>query len=516
MSDNFYPPSGGPPPLPQSPTTSQGLYGQPYGAQPASAPPPPLPAGYPPAQLGSALPPPIGNNAQFPVSDIEADAVQAPRRGNEWMIWAIPVIAVVVMGVGAVVFLAARSGPSKATAAQAPPAWTQPLPPLPTIPPNYQGSGQGSAPAVPIVPSAPTARRRRPVASAPPVLVPQLRKVDLNLKKMFELSESAGMATKTVKTLKSERSGGLVKQPVEVSVNGTFPEAVAYLQRLHEALPHALPATMEMSQDPKSPLDPAQPLPVVFKVDCYFMPDDAQPAESAEPGEDADADADADAPGASRVLPRQPELAPALVQVSKAAGGRLAFLNLSIKTAAANQVPPFIHPTITVEALALGDADVARFTHGLSRGDRLADVNLIVSEDHMLGGHKFRKCKVEVRVTDPPEGSPPPLNAAAAAPPDAFRFPAALQLKPAPAPRPGAPAQDPAAAARAAERAAATRDAQKLRLQTILAGQVKSCMINNKLYREGDEVSGFTIEEISPGTVTLQRGEHRFQIRMQK
>src|SRR5215207_5135942 len=127
MSDNFYPPSGGPPPLPQNPTTSQGFYGQPHGGQPGSAPPPPLPAGYPPAQLGSALPPPIGNNAQFPVSDIEADAVEAPRRGNEWMIWAIPVIAVVVMGVGAVVFLAARSGPSKATAAQAPPAWTQPL-----------------------------------------------------------------------------------------------------------------------------------------------------------------------------------------------------------------------------------------------------------------------------------------------------------------------------------------------------------------------------------------------------
>ena len=44
-----------------------------------------------------------------------------PGSGNDWMLWAIPIAAVLVLGVGAVLLLALREGPGKATA-NVPPA----------------------------------------------------------------------------------------------------------------------------------------------------------------------------------------------------------------------------------------------------------------------------------------------------------------------------------------------------------------------------------------------------------
>lgn len=55
-----------------------------------------------------------------------------------------------------------------------------------------------------------------------------------------------------------------------------------------------------------------------------------------------------------------------------------------------------------------------------------------------------------------------------------------------------------------------------LQLQSILAGARKSCMINNTLYQEGQQVGQFTIEKISPSAVIIKSGAYRFELKMQQ
>jgi hypothetical protein len=62
------------------------------------------------------------------------------------------------------------------------------------------------------------------------------------------------------------------------------------------------------------------------------------------------------------------------------------------------------------------------------------------------------------------------------------------------------------------------RMVKRLNLQTIMArdGKRKMCMINNKLLRTGEQVDGFTIEDISTDAVTVKRGEMRFELKLRK
>ena len=66
-------------------------------------------------------------------------------------------------------------------------------------------------------------------------------------------------------------------------------------------------------------------------------------------------------------------------------------------------------------------------------------------------------------------------------------------------------------------KAAATDAAQKLRLQSIFSsGTTKACLINGKLYRLGQQVDGFTIEEIEPTHVIVSMYEFKFSIAIQR
>jgi hypothetical protein len=47
-------------------------------------------------------------------------------------------------------------------------------------------------------------------------------------------------------------------------------------------------------------------------------------------------------------------------------------------------------------------------------------------------------------------------------------------------------------------------------------GARKSCMVNNTLYTEGQQVDGFTIEKIAPDSVIVRNGSYRFELRMQR
>ena len=67
-----------------------------------------------------------------------------------------------------------------------------------------------------------------------------------------------------------------------------------------------------------------------------------------------------------------------------------------------------------------------------------------------------------------------------------------------------------------AERAAVARAVGELRLQSIIAGTRKACMINNTLYTVGQKVEEFTIEKIETDVVTVRCGQYRAELRMQK
>lgn len=67
------------------------------------------------------------------------------------------------------------------------------------------------------------------------------------------------------------------------------------------------------------------------------------------------------------------------------------------------------------------------------------------------------------------------------------------------------------------ERQAVLRAVQGLQLQSVVHSErAKACMINNTLYREGQQVEDFTIEKISPDAVVVRNGAFRFELRMQR
>ena len=74
-----------------------------------------------------------------------------------------------------------------------------------------------------------------------------------------------------------------------------------------------------------------------------------------------------------------------------------------------------------------------------------------------------------------------------------------------------------AAKRREEQRLGMLKAAQGLQLQSLLhSGTRKTCMINNTLYQEGQQVEGFTIEKINPGSVIVRNGSYRFLLNMQR
>jgi hypothetical protein len=66
------------------------------------------------------------------------------------------------------------------------------------------------------------------------------------------------------------------------------------------------------------------------------------------------------------------------------------------------------------------------------------------------------------------------------------------------------------------ERAAALKAVSGLALQSIMhSGSHKACMINNQLYKEGQQIKEFTIDRISPDSVIVRTGAYRFELKMQ-
>ena len=67
------------------------------------------------------------------------------------------------------------------------------------------------------------------------------------------------------------------------------------------------------------------------------------------------------------------------------------------------------------------------------------------------------------------------------------------------------------------ERLAATKASEALKLQSIIySGSRKACMINNTLYKEGEQIEHFTIEKIEPGRVIVKTGAYRFELKSKR
>lgn len=84
-------------------------------------------------------------------------------------------------------------------------------------------------------------------------------------------------------------------------------------------------------------------------------------------------------------------------------------------------------------------------------------------------------------------------------------------------------ADDPNAAAQAelkrkeAEKEAIVKAAQQIQIQsTLVSGKMHTCMINSKMYTEGQQVDSFLIEKITPEGIVVKRGEYRFELKMKR
>ncbi len=67
------------------------------------------------------------------------------------------------------------------------------------------------------------------------------------------------------------------------------------------------------------------------------------------------------------------------------------------------------------------------------------------------------------------------------------------------------------------ERLAATKASEALKLQSIIySGSRKACMINNTLYKEGEQIEQFTVEKIEPGRVIVKTGAYRFELKSKR
>jgi hypothetical protein len=77
--------------------------------------------------------------------------------------------------------------------------------------------------------------------------------------------------------------------------------------------------------------------------------------------------------------------------------------------------------------------------------------------------------------------------------------------------------EDELAKKRELEKQAAIKACATLHLQSIIhSGSRKSCMINNTLYLEGQQVDQFIVEKIEAGRVIVKSGAYRFELKMQK
>ena len=451
--------------------------------------PPPLPAGYGPPEVPG--PQAAGPYYKPPVF---FETPSSPRPGGEpqWVLWGFGGVIVLMIGLGAGFFVSVRNGPSAAVARGRPaPTWkpvTTPavLPPAPALPAR-------PAPAVTTPRVAPA--RPQPVAPNSPYAakpLPSERQADQQLKQMWQIAETAGLTTRTIRTMKAIRQPGLSVQPIKSDFTGAVPQAVLLLQNIHTSMPAAVLESFEVTD--ASAAAPGSPAPsgkvsVAMTSNFYLL----------------------DHEGGSAPLCPPPDVAGALAKVSKQAGDRFQFTRVTVKVdGATNATTAALRASVRLEALAQSDVDVAALMHGLTRAEGLEQVRLDLAETTNVAGQDVRRFVIEFRVDNAKsnDAAPAPLSPAALG--DPFRAPAWFN----PAGAPHRKAITPAAAPPPLNPADAARAVQQLELESIVNGKSPACVINGRLYRTGNQVNGLTIQKINPDGVVLRHGDKQFELKL--
>lgn len=99
--------------------------------------------------------------------------------------------------------------------------------------------------------------------------LPQEKEVDKILKEVWQMAEANSLQTKTVKTLRAERSAGYSEQPIQMTLSGDFPGFYAFLLQL-EKLPRITRVT-QMDLKKMDERDGAMSANVTLSI--FFEPD---------------------------------------------------------------------------------------------------------------------------------------------------------------------------------------------------------------------------------------------------
>jgi type IV pilus assembly protein PilO len=99
--------------------------------------------------------------------------------------------------------------------------------------------------------------------------LPQEKEMDKVLTEVSQLAEANSLSTRTVKTLKSERSAGYSEQPIEMTLSGDFNAFYLFLQQL-EKLPRLTRVTgmaLNKINDRDGEMDARVTLSIFFEPD---------------------------------------------------------------------------------------------------------------------------------------------------------------------------------------------------------------------------------------------------------
>jgi hypothetical protein len=442
-----------------------------------------------------------------------------PQSRSSWGRWGMPLFAVWFVLLLAGGFLAfyksGRHGlPRRATAST---SAVRPGYPGTTILPKGTAGKPGNGVADPFAdpasalksnnrPGAAAAAPQRPARpltiNVPLASLPRERDMDRELKRLWEACDRGGLRVVSIRTLKSSHTGAVTIQPASVSLEGSYENLTRLARQMHQSFPNVAIDTVDMAQ-PRGGAAAAAAAEGSVRVPAELLlvwrvGSDA-PVDGSEGYDD------------SPSIP-QPDLGPALGAVAAAAEEHVMFTTVSIQAAGRGKAGW----EGRVGGLSTSDLEVAAFLQQLNRAKGLADVNLLTVDASAYGSQPVRKFAVTFRPTG--EGADSTArNGTATDPFDPFRPTTAIASS-AGAPAGGSARVTPNAQLPTEDRTVAIRAAQRLKLQAVMSGGTggRSCMINNKLVREGDTIDGFVVETVGDSSAIIRKGKFRFELSVPK
>jgi hypothetical protein len=215
------------------------------------------------------------------------------------------------------------------------------------------------------------------------VTLPHPRDLERILEDMEQLAATNGLTVKPVKMLLAMRDGPSVVQPVELKVEGTFTQTVAYLQALRAKFPAALLDACDMLP-PVQITASAPKLRSRLTVNVHLQKDDKKLGEV--------------------LMPTiNPDLVGSLADVARLAEGKFAFVGMSITVAGAAEPPgATLKPVVRVQAIGPSDVEITDFVEQLSqnKSGQFADVSLIVTDTMDVTSHSVRRFHFKFRVPE--------------------------------------------------------------------------------------------------------------------